>query len=111
MKKTTNKYMTSNYIILTTGYCALQNLLELSTADFFTSGVYGWNADFYTFNNIAICTGYKPCKGVVIPVHIVKEYDRKAEEVIKSIDLDYYTKKEILNSLISGLITEVLKEM
>lgn len=46
--------------IICLGYCVNQRLITRFAPLFYTSGVYGWNADIYDFGNFAICTGYRP---------------------------------------------------
>lgn len=46
--------------IVALGYCTAASLLNRFTPSYYCSGVYGWNADIYVFDNYAICTGYRP---------------------------------------------------
>jgi hypothetical protein len=39
------------------GYCKLSNLLECEKKLGYTTGVYGWNADVYNYDNVNIVTG------------------------------------------------------
>lgn len=60
-KRMTNKNLKTTYpIILTTGYCNLQTVLQLRNPDYYTAGSYGWNADYYDIGGVLIGTGYRP---------------------------------------------------
>ena len=44
----TRKYVCSSFTnIICVPYCGLQDLLRYETPQWFTSGIYGWNADVY----------------------------------------------------------------
>ena len=44
----TRKYVCSSFTnIICVPYCALQDLLKYESPSWFTSGIYGWNADVY----------------------------------------------------------------
>lgn len=61
--KTTNREQKeNNYIIVGFGYCQIQNIERCLNANAYTSGISGWNADFYNFGNRTISTGYNPIK-------------------------------------------------
>lgn len=47
--------------VIKVGYCDLQDALKWSEPDFYTAGVYGWNADVYVIDyDTVIVTGYRP---------------------------------------------------
>lgn len=107
--KVTRKWVRDNFNCISVGYCDLQYLLRCVNADYYTCGVYGWNFDVYTFGNYAITTGYrgmiencKTDKNVSI-----REYNQKAEEIIKSHYWDDYdrTRKEV-NSLLKDFLNK-----
>lgn len=58
----TRKYIVGNFTnIISVPYCALQDLLKFESPIWYTSGVYGWNADVYMANfYTCIVTGYRP---------------------------------------------------
>lgn len=59
--KVTKKQIKNNYAnIVCVGYCGLSQILRYFTPNYYTCGVYGWNADVYDFGSFAICTGYRP---------------------------------------------------
>lgn len=60
--KTTQKAIKENYSnVLAIGYAEYQDLLDKYKADYYTSGVYGWNANIFTIDKLdtAIVTGYR----------------------------------------------------
>ena len=47
--------------VIKVGYCDLQNALIGIEPNFYTAGVYGWNADVYVIDrDTVIVTGYRP---------------------------------------------------
>lgn len=106
--KTNIKRMYQNTICI--GYCQLQNLLKFKKAVFYTSGVYGWNADIYPINiNTAIVTGYRPF-GTITPDHeIIKKYEQKAYNILTNYKNNYAKKEKMINSLLNDFIKEVVK--
>lgn len=50
----------SNDIVLSVGYCDLQNVLKHENPVAYNAGVYGWNLDLYLLSNeISLVTGYR----------------------------------------------------
>lgn len=60
--KTTNaEQKANNYLVLSFGYCDIQNIGKYLTANAYTCGYYGWKADFYEINGaLTLSTGYNP---------------------------------------------------
>ena len=84
-----------NYKCFSVGYCDLQTLLGVANPQFYTAGVYGWNADIYIFGNIAIVTGYRPfCKQ--IDFDIIRKFEDAA---IKNREKRDELLKELVNNL------------
>ena len=82
--KTTQKAIKSNFSkVFAIGYADAQYLLNFENPMAYTCGVYGWNCDIYNFGNIAITTGYRSF-GKSLPYELVKEYNDKAREILKS---------------------------
>lgn len=118
--QTTAKNILANYnTIIFTGYCNLQHLLQYENPIAYTAGIYGWNADIYTVNNIAICTGYRPFGNIRPNYDITRKYDDLAREIINApykdklnTMTDYTTeannRREKLTALLNEFITEVL---
>ena len=103
--KTTKKEINACYYAVSIGYCDLQDLLSHENAAAYTCGVYGWNADIYTFGNVAIVTGYRPF-GIHIDYDIVNKYNKKARAIREDYTKDYETQKAELYSLIIEFIKE-----
>lgn len=61
------------------GYCAIQSILWDDKPQFYTVGIYGWNADIYDFGSFQIVTGYRPFgrDPHAIPYHVM---DKAAED-------------------------------
>ena len=60
MKNIKGYAMATGMPIYKVGYCELQNELKNIEPDYYTCGVYGWNADIYIMSDFIICTGYRP---------------------------------------------------
>ena len=50
----------NNAIILGFEYCEIQNITRFLNPNAYTTGVYGWRADFYEMDGYTISTGYSP---------------------------------------------------
>ena len=93
--KTTNKAIKNNYgYIVRVGYCDLQFLLRGCDAFAYTSGVYGWNADFYNVDGVCICTGYRSLIGERMPDGVVTKYNKKAQQIIDKYQWTDYKKQQ-----------------
>ena len=102
--KTTQKEIKSNFgIVVSTGYCNLQNLFNYVDPESYTCGVYGWNADIYGFGGTAIVTGYRPF-GKSLNYEVVREYDLKAEKIVNNWNLSWEEKKPLMESLVADFI-------
>ena len=79
MKKfITKKEAASRFNLYSVGYCSLQQLLKDKHPQYYHSGVYGWNCDYYlTPFDLIICTGYRP-HGRKIPYEITSKYEALA---------------------------------
>lgn len=114
-RKLTKKWVNENFdIILQIGYCQLDNVLEnVNNLHFVghTEGVYGWNADIYSFchngKSIAIVTGYRPF-GEKCNYEIVKEYNNIGRLMFPDID-NIEERQEIAELIISDFIEEIEK--
>lgn len=97
-----------SYFTIPIGYCDLQYLLRYENKIGYTCGVYGWNADIYVLDNVAIVTGYRPFGEWERPKGIVAKYEEKAKKIhndnrIKS----WEKKKEKLHKLLEDFVKEV----
>lgn len=102
MKKirVTEKEIKENYKnIYYCNYCDLQNLLTYYEPDYYTKGVYGWNADIYVLDfDTVIITGYRPFGN--IKIENTEELEEQAKEVLNS-DLIDNDKNYIINKIIT----------
>ena len=116
--KTTTKKIKENYsqnYILSIGYCDLQTLLKYESPRAYTSGVYGWNYDFYDVESVAICTGYRGMPtGKDFDYSIVRKYETKAQKIADRRKKDNQTweqfdnkKRADINKLLKSFIKEV----
>jgi hypothetical protein len=109
--KTTQKNIKENYAaIISIGYCDAWYLLYFENPIAFTSGVYGWNADIYEKNNVAIVTGYRPFGNIHIDYDIIREYNKKAKTIIEDSKEEYENKKILLSDLLCDFISEALRK-
>lgn len=112
--RATKKEIMKGYNCIEAGYCGLQNLLTFRGATAYTCGVYGWNADVYTFPDIAECgsyaivTGFRPFGGIKPNYKIIQKYEKKAEILHEKYCCDKLRKK--LDKLIKKFICEVAKK-
>lgn len=76
------------------GYCDASNLLKFEEPIAYTAGVYGWNNDIYAIDGCAIVTGYRNlCENINYNKSRIRDYDKKAYDVILDNTIDWETKK------------------
>lgn len=109
--KTTKKSIMENYNnIISVGYCDLAFLLYYKEPIFYTTGIYGWNADIYVLDNAVIVTGYRPFGDIHASYYgICHKYNEKARAIKEDYNMEYETKKKKLNKLLEKFITECLE--
>lgn len=71
--------------ILCVGYCELGQIMQEFPANYYTCGVYGWNADIHVISNgypsFAICCGYRPFGNEDPKLRaICEKYNKKLEK-------------------------------
>lgn len=116
--KTTKKAIQNNYRnIIRLGAVELYYLLKFTEPNAYTSGVYGWNADVYDFNNVAIVTGYRPFGNITPDYKIVEKYNQLGREICeeehdpkKDWNEEREEKENRLNKLINQFIKEVTNQ-
>lgn len=109
--KTTNKAIKANYAkVYRVGYCAMYYLLKYEEPRAYTSGVYGWNADLYEVDGVAIVTGYRPGVGESVNYEIVDKYEKKAQKIFHDYAIPYETRKKKITKLLHKCIEELTKE-
>lgn len=109
--KTTKKAVMDGYsFVIETGYCSVYDLLSAENPIAYTCGVYGWNADIYAFDDVAIVTGYRPFGRLKVKHETLEKY-KKAAEAIKNINRwDYVNTRTALHALVLDFIETVKKE-
>lgn len=100
MKKITAKEVKATHVnVIQVGYCELGNLLTFKNPYAYTAGIYGWNADVYSYGTTAIVTGYRPFGKKVNP-GTYKTYETMAGLVISDKALSLDEKREKVNNLL-----------
>ena len=108
--RATNKEIKSGFSkIISVPYCAIQNLLKYSTANYYNySTVYGWRNDIYVINfDTCIVTGYQPYGNIKPSAEILKKYESLAINELDK-NLNYEAKKKNINNLLIDFINEIL---
>lgn len=100
----TRKYIVGNFTnIISVPYCALQDLLKYESPSWFTSGIYGWNADVYMIDfDTCIVTGYRPFGNIYPAYSLIDVFNRtarKADTPEKCRDLLNAFVKEVLSNV------------
>lgn len=110
MKKHTSMANITRYYskVFRCGYCDLQYIMRLRPADYYNAGVYGWNCDIYTFGDIAITTGYRNMRGLLIPEEIIRKYSDIAKEICNTpFGTDYTALRNALEENAERFIAEI----
>lgn len=105
--KTTKKAIMNAYEnVIKVGYCDLQNALKWREPNFYTAGVYGWNADVYVIDyDTVIVAGYRPFGNVELPHDVIDTLNKCAESITHYLDYDIakiYLANN-LDELVSGI--------
>lgn len=102
--RVTKKQITESfYNIYECGYC---DFIPTIDADFYTCGVYGWNADVYKINyNTVIVTGYRPFGKKRLSKKFIEEFKKGKEEIAASTS-DWKCRMQMENDLIEKLLEE-----
>lgn len=105
--RTTQKAVKGNFSkVFAVGYCGLASLLHFEQPRAYTCGVYGWNADVYEFDGVAIATGYRPF-GQDIPATIVRKYEERARDIVWNLAIKYEKRREAVEALLCAFLKEV----
>lgn len=100
----TRKFICNNFDnIISVPYCGLHYLLRYERPRWFTSGIYGWNADVYMIDfNTCIVTGYRPFGNIRPTYALTDVFNRtaqKADTPEKCRDLLKAFVKEVLSNV------------
>ena len=95
--KTTKKAIMSAFEnVIRVGYCDMERALMWREPNFYTTGVYGWNADVYVWNadvyvidaETVIVTGYRPFGNMELPREVIDTLNACAESVSRYLEYD-----------------------
>ena len=113
--KTTKKAIQNNYRnIIKLGAVKLYYLLKFTEPNAYTSGVYGWNADVYDFDNVAIVMGYRPFGNISPDYNIVEKYNKLGREIYEEEHdpaKDWNEERENQENRLNQLINQFIKEV
>ena len=107
-KKTTRKAIMAAYPHVIGAGCGLQNLLRYEQPRAYTAGVYGWNADIYVIDGIAIATGYRSF-GDRVSYELIARYESAAKD-IHARGLSHEETREQLHALAVDFVRAALEE-
>lgn len=109
--RVTRKEVLSNYTnVIRIGYCDLQYMLTHRDANFYTAGIYGWNANIYEIDHAtAIVTGYRSFGDIRPSYELVKAFNDKARAIYHDMDMSHYAKCYQLDNLIAEFVEEVVR--
>ena len=88
--QTTKKAIMSTFNnVIRIGYCDMQSALKWREPNFYTAGVYGWNADVYVISDeTVIVTGYRPFGNMEISRDVINILNICAESVTRYLKYD-----------------------
>lgn len=100
----TRKLVCNNFHnIISVPYCAAQDLLKYESPVWFTSGIYGWNADVYMIDfDTCIVTGYRPFGNIRPAYALIDVFNRTSQKADTA---------EKCKDLLNGFVKEVLSNV
>ena len=108
--KTTKKEINSNFKnVICVGYCDAQYLLQGKNPIAYNAGYYGWNADVYDVNGVAIVTGYRPWGNIRPDYETIKKYEDEARKICGDSWGNYQKMLDKIDSLLDQFIEEVTR--
>lgn len=120
-KTTDREQRENNALIVSFGYCEIQNIERYLSPSAYTAGTYGWRADFYNFPGFTISTGYAPLsyamdKSMKDCAEKIKQEIKKLEQKLdhrayafqKSGDWD--TGRKFIKKKINAIYTKALND-
>lgn len=101
--ETTKKAIMSAFKnVIRVGYCDMQSALTWREPNFYTVGVYGWNADVYVIDDdTVIVTGYRPFGNVELSRNVIDTLNACAESAKRN--LEYHMAKTYLRDNLDEL--------
>lgn len=105
--KTTKKAIMSAFEnVISVGYCDMQSALTWREPNFYTTGVYGWNADVYVIDcYTVIVTGYRPFGNVKLSRNVIDMLNACAESAKRN--LEYHAAKFCLGNNLDELASGI----
>lgn len=105
----------SNNRAIAIGYCEAQYLLYYQNPNCYTAGVYGWNFDGYELqgikgDNVLITTGYRGTFGTCPDYDTLRDYEKRAEQIIHDGEKTHEKKKSEVNALLFWFIDKTLNK-
>ena len=108
--KTTNREIREkSFKIYAVGYCAAHELLSAFEPFAYTSGVNGWNADFYEIDGITLSTGYRPI-GEAVAWQYLENYENAAKAIRRSDLYNWEEKTEEIKKLAFAFVAGLQKK-
>ena len=95
--------------VIKVGYCDLQDALKWREPNFYTAGVYGWNADVYVIDaETVIVTGYRPFGNMELSREVIYTLNKCARSITHYLDYDMakISLRNNLDELASGIENE-----
>lgn len=75
--------------VIRVDYCDLHDALTWREPNFYTAGVYGWNADVYVISyDTVIVTGYRPFGNIELSREVVDTLNKCAESITHYLEYD-----------------------
>ena len=92
--------------VIKVGYCDLQNALKCRDPNFYTAGIYGWNADVYVIDcDTVIVTGYRPFGNIELTRSVIEALNYCTEGSWSCSDYD--TSKKVLTNNLTALAESI----
>ena len=92
--------------VIKVGYCDMQSALTWREPNFYTAGVFGWNADVYVLDyETVIVTGYRPFGNMELSREVIDTLNKCAESITRYFDYDMakISLSNNLDELVSGI--------
>lgn len=104
--KITKREILNNYAnVICVGFCGVDCLLNYETPKYYTSGLYGWNADIYVVNmDTVIVTGYRPFGNIRVDYDLQVKYESAAERIVFDNGMEYDRKEREMKKLLNEFI-------
>ena len=94
--------------IYNVGYCNIQNLLALESADAYSTRAEGWACDYYMLaGGAVICTGYS-CIGQKVDHETLKKWEHEAKYIVGK-GLPHQEEEQEIITLLYAFLEELEK--